>query len=78
MASHLEPSSHEDKKKGPVMAGDVKEEAVMEEVVMEGDINEMKKDHKVVITKASNSIPIPIQNNKQVIIVYGDFNGNIN
>ena len=40
MASHLEPSSHEDKKKGPVMAGDVKEEAVMEEVVMKGDVNE--------------------------------------
>ena len=40
MASHLEPISHEDKKEGPVIAGDVKEEAVMEEVVMEGDENE--------------------------------------
>ena len=41
MASHLEPVSHEDKKEGPVLAGDLKEEAVME-----GDVNEMKNAHK--------------------------------
>ena len=41
MASHLKPVSHEDKKEGPVLAGDLKEEAVME-----GDVNEMKNAHK--------------------------------